>query len=157
LDNDASRVINRTALIENLLNQIILNYVSPRKDAFKLFWDVLLDSSIIALGSKVKVAMAISQQFNIKLSQNSLHKVVAYRNAFAHHALDSHPTMVIGKTPNEDELHYVLHIIKQSGKTERKRRDVALDEFSTSYEVAKKSLVQLLSAVKSYTEPTRNR
>ena len=149
MDNDVSQVINRTAVIENMLNQVILNYASPRKDAFEVFWNVLLDSSIILLGSKVKVAMAISQQLNIKLDRDSLHKVLSYRNAFAHHALDSHPTVVMGKTPDEDELHYVLHIISQSGKTQRKRRDVALDEFNDSYEVAKKSLVELLNAIKS--------
>ena len=93
--------------------------------------------------------MAISQQLNIKLNQDSLHKVVYYRNAFAHHALYSHPTLLVGKTPDEDEQHCMLHVIKNSGKTERKRRQDALKEFNKQYEVAKKSLVELRDAIKN--------
>jgi hypothetical protein len=148
LDNDVSQVIDRTALIENMLNQVILNYAAPRKDAFELYWDVLLDSSIMPLGSKLRVAMAISQRLNIKIDQDSLHKVVTYRNAFAHHPLDSHPTLVVGKTPDEDEQILMLHIVRQSGKTDRKSRDQALNEFNSSYELAKTSLSELLNAIK---------
>ena len=116
MENDVSKVIDRTALIENILNQVILNYSAPRKDAFNFFWDVLLDSSIMPLGSKVKVAMAISQELNIKLKQDSLHKVLSYRNAFAHHSLNSHPTLAVGKTPEEDKAYYSFQVIKNSGK-----------------------------------------
>lgn len=130
MDNDVSKVIDRTALIENILNQIILNYSAPRKDAFSFFWDILLDSSIMALGSKVRVAMAISQELKIKLKQDSLHKVLSYRNAFAHHSLNSHPTLAIGKTPEDDRSFYSLQVITNSGNTERKSREDALEEFN---------------------------
>lgn len=61
-DTDLVSVVNRTATIENILNQVIENYFSPRKELKIFFWDVLLDSSVMALGSKVKVAMAIAQK-----------------------------------------------------------------------------------------------
>ena len=158
LDNDLSQVIDRTALIENMLNQAIHNYASPRKDAFEFFWNVLLDSSIILLGSKVKVAMAISQQLGINIDQEPFHKIMAHRNAFAHHALDSHPTLAVGKTPDDDQLHHhhMLHIIKSSGKTERKSRKQALDEFNDNYEMARNSLAELLDAIKNQAQSRRH-
>lgn len=151
-NNDVSQVINRTAFIENLLNQVIINYACPRKDTFHFFWDVLLDSSIMSLGSKVKVAIAISQRLKVKLDQNSLHKLMSYRNAFAHQGVEAHPRLFVCENPEEDELHYMLHIITHSGKTQRKRRDIALTEFNDNFEVAKKSLVNLLNAVKAKTQ-----
>jgi len=150
MDNDVSKVIDRTALIENILNQIILNYSAPRKDAFSFFWDILLDSSIMALGSKVRVAMAISQELKIKLKQDSLHKVLSYRNAFAHHSLNSHPTLAIGKTPDDDRSFYSLQVMTNSGKTERKSREDALKEFNNHFEIAKKSLLELRDAIGKY-------
>ena len=77
------------------------------------------------------------------------HKLISYRNAFAHHSVDAHPTSLVNKNPEKDELHYMLHIINNSGKTQRKRRDIALCEFNDNYEVAKKSLLKLLNAVKA--------
>lgn len=149
LDNDVSQVINRTALIENMLSQVILSYTAPRKDVFEFFWDVLLDSSIMPLGSKLKVVKAISQRLNIKINEQSLHKVVTYRNAFAHHALDSHPVLAVGKTPDDDQVCHMLHIIKPSGEVDRKSRKQALDEFNDNYKIAKEALVQLLDVIKN--------
>ncbi len=147
MENDVSQVINRTALIENILDQVIIKYVSPRQEAYEFCWNVLLDSSIMQLGSKLKVVMAISEQLNIKLKKDTLHKVLSYRNAFAHHALNSHATLVVGKTPSEDRLDYMLHILSSSGKTERKSREDALEEFNQYYEVAKKELTTLLKKI----------
>lgn len=147
LDNDVSQVLNRTDLIENILNQIIISYSAPRKEAYNFFRDVLLDSSIVSLGSKLKVAKAISQQLNFKLKHVSLHKVLSLRNAFAHHSLDSHPTLFVGKTDEETEAHYMLHILNSSGKTEIKRREDALKEFNKHFVIAKKSLVELRNTI----------
>ena len=141
--NDVSKVISRTALIENLLNQIILKYSSPRKEAFQFFWDVLLDSSIMPLGSKVKVVMAITQNLGGKLNSTPIHKVISLRNAFAHHDINAHATIAVGKTPEEDESYYMLQIITQSGKVDRKRREDALEEFNINYKLAKEALVKL--------------
>ena len=154
MNNDLIQIIDRTALIENLLNQVIEKYCSPRKEALQFFWEVVLDSSIMRLGAKIKVAMAISQKLNVKLAKNSLHELVSYRNAFAHHSLDSHPILVVGKTPDQDETRNMLHIIRSSGETDRKHRDTALREFMNAYEEGKKSLVDLLNAVKAGRQKT---
>ena len=149
MDNDVSQVIDRTDLVENLLNQVIHKYSSPRKEAFDFFWNILLDSSIIPLGSKIKLVMAISQELDIKLKHDSLHKIVSFRNAFAHHSLNSHQTIFVGKNPDEDQHYYMLQIITQSGKTKRIRREEALREFNNHYEIAKESLVELLEKIKN--------
>ena len=80
-DGALARVVDRTALIENILNQVLEAYCRPRDEASRFFWNVLLDSSILPLGSKVKVAMAISQELATALNQQSLHKLVSLRNA----------------------------------------------------------------------------
>ena len=147
-ESDVANVIDRTALIENILSQVIEAYCEPRKDRFMFFWSVLLDSSIMPMGSKTKAAMAIAQEMRFKLDQNSLHNVVSLRNAFAHQPTNAHPVLVVGKTPEEDEFHLQLQILSNSGKISMKRRLDALDEFNAAYSLAKASLVELLSAIK---------
>jgi len=147
-ENDLADVIDRTALIENILSQIIEAFCEPRKDRFIFFWSVLLDSSIMPMGSKVKVAMAIAQEMKFKIDQNALHSVVSLRNAFAHQPTNSHPVLVVGKAPDEDEMHLQLQILSNSGKITMKRRQDALAEFNESYRVAKNSLVALLNTIK---------
>ena len=146
--DDVVEIINRTALIENLLNQVIEQYCRPAREAFPLFWNVMLDSSIITLGAKIKVAMAISQEMKVKLNNDALHKLLAYRNAFAHHKVDSHPTLCVGKNSSEDELHFMLYIITSTGKIQEKRRDVARREFDDIFLLAKDSLLNLLKEVR---------
>lgn len=145
---DLALVIDRTALVENMLNQVIEQFCCPRKEAFSFFWGVVLDSSIMPMGAKVKVAMAISQELDAKLNQKALHNLISLRNAFAHHSVNSHPTMFIGKIPEENKSYYTLQIISNSGKVSRKRREEAFDDFNSSYEMAKESLAGLLEAIK---------
>ena len=147
-ENDLADVIDRTDLIENILSQIIEAFCEPRKDRFMFFWSVLLDSSIMPMGSKVKVAMAISQEMKFKLDQKALHSVISLRNAFAHQPTNSHPVLVIGKTSDEDEMHLQLQILSSSGKISMMRRQDALAKFNESYKVAKTSLVALLNTIK---------
>ena len=100
------------------------------------------------MGSKTKVAMAIAQEMKLKLDQNSLHSVVSLRNAFAHQPTDSYPLLVVGKTPEENEMHLQLQILSNSGRISMKRRQEALAEFIEAYKVAKASLIVLLDAIK---------
>lgn len=145
--DDLVHVVDRTALIENLLNQIIERYCSPRKEAFDFFWQVVLDSSIMSLGAKVKVAMAVSQRVGVKLKSDPLHKLLSYRNAFAHHALDAHSVVLAKKNPEQDELHYYLHVISNSGKIQEIRRDEAVKDFDMYHALARTSLLELRDAV----------
>jgi hypothetical protein len=142
--NDINDVVDGTAHIENLLDQIIINFTCPRKNARLFFWQIMLDSSILSLGAKIKVVMAISQECDCRIDQNSLHSLMSYRNAFAHQRTDSNPAEVNGARPGESEQHYMLHIINNAGKTEMKNRSEALDEFNEAFTQAKASLRPLL-------------
>ncbi|MGH9972212.1 MAG: hypothetical protein ACREBG_31080 [Pyrinomonadaceae bacterium] len=132
-NQDVALIVDQMASIENMLNQVIEKFCGPRREAFPFFWNVGLDSSIMPVGGKVKAAMAIAQELDVKLDGDALHKLVALRNAFAHHRTNSHPTMFVGKTTQDDESHYMLQIISNSGKISRKRRADALNEFNTAY------------------------
>jgi len=156
LDNDLTQIINKTALIENVLSQVIINYSSPRKDAYGYFWDVLLDNSVMSLGAKVKAVMAISHETNIKVNKNSLHKILEYRNAFAHHSLNDNPVFRVGIAENEGSMYYRLNILKSSGKVERINRLDVLEEFNKNYETALKSLVNINDAVKEQVKNNEN-
>ena len=156
LTNDVSQVINRTALIENLLNQVIIGYSSPRKDAILFFWEVLLDSSVLPLGSKVKAVMAISQKLGVKFNQDVLHKVISYRNAFAHHATDAHPVLAVGKTPEEDTSHNMLHLLEASGKIQKIKREDAFKDFNKYYAEAREKLVEIILLIKEQVKENDN-
>jgi hypothetical protein len=145
---DLERIVARTALIENMLNQVVTNYCAPRKDLHNFFWDVLLDSSVMPIGSKVKVAMAISQKLRQKLNRNSLHKVMSLRNAFAHHSIDSHPVFMVKRPPDEGSVRYELQVLDNEGRLTRTPRTEAVEQFDTAYEQARESLRALLAAIK---------
>ncbi len=154
-NSDVSNVIDGVDHIENLINQIIHNYLSPRKEAFEFVWHVVLDSSIMSLGAKIKLVVAISKKLEIKIDRNALHQVGALRNAFAHHGLRSHPTMSVGKTPEEDESYYVLQILTNGGELKRIRREEALEEFKKYYRSSLDSLMPLQKMTKEILQKSR--
>lgn len=107
----------------------------------------MLDSSIMPLGSKIKVVMAISQKVELRVKSSPLHKVISVRNAFAHHGTSSHPTLYAGKGLQDDGMEYHFQIITQSGKVERKTREEALEEFNTAFLEAKNQLIEIRDKV----------
>ena len=146
--NDLTWIINEFSFIENLMDQIISNFTSPRKDAHFFFWQVILDSSVISVGSKVKVMMAISQECGIKINPDPIHKLLSIRNAFAHSKTNSHPCMVVGKTPEQNEMHYYLHTLSNSGQIKKVKRTEAVEEFNKLYGKAKEQLLELVAKTK---------
>lgn len=141
-------VIDRTSHIENLMNQVIEGYCGPRKDRFDFFWSILLDSSIMPLGGKVRAVSAIAQQLKFKVDASQLHNILSLRNEFAHQDTSSHPLMVVGRTPEQNSSHYQLHIISSSGRVSRKKREEALEQFRAAYKAAKMNLVEFIGVVK---------
>jgi len=148
-DPDVVRVIDRTALIENLLNQVIIGFCRPRNDAWEFMWSVVLDTSVMSLGAKLRVAMATAGEMNLKLDKDALHDVLAMRNAFAHHSSTAHPVLTVGATPDDDRIYNQLWILGTSGNITRKERAAALAEFERAYESARKSLMQLNEAIRA--------
>ncbi len=147
IDDDLMRVVDRTALIENILNQVIERFCQPRREPFMFFWNVVLDSSVMPLGAKVKVAMAISHEVKFKLDREALHSVIELRNAFAHHPLSSHPVFFNNKASGESEVRLELQVLRGNGKLTRMSRAEALKSFSEAFKAAKESLVALRDSI----------
>jgi hypothetical protein len=139
-------VIDGTAFIEGVMDQIIEGYCQPRPGAFSLFWNVLLNTSVLPLGSKVKVVSAIAQDMGLPLERNAIHDLVALRNAFAHNAVESHPTLEFGQ---DSEVRYAFTVIKNSGRVSKQSRSEAFQSFGSAYAQAQKSLCELRSAIDS--------
>lgn len=144
---DVVDVVDRVAFIENLINQIIVGYCKPREAAWEFMWSIVLDTSVMSLGAKVKVISALSHEMDFKLDKDSLHRVIALRNAFAHHASDAHPVIAVGRTPEEDSTYFQFWVLEGSGKISRIRRHEAFAEFDVNYRKARESLGKLLSMV----------
>ena len=142
MDNDVAKVIDRTDLIENIIDQIIVKYVSPRNEIYTFFRNVILNNSIISLGAKVKLVSLIAKDIEFNLDKHPIHVILKYRNAFAHHGLQSHPTLIVGKTPEEDKSEYQLVVISSS-TVDRESRESALKNFNENYILAKSTLVDL--------------
>src|SRR5690606_14194925 len=75
-------VVDGTAQLENIMNQIIEGYCEPCRDRFTFFWTVVLDSSVMTLGGKVRVVSAIADQLDTKIESGKLSSVLSLRNAF---------------------------------------------------------------------------
>jgi hypothetical protein len=140
---DVVNVIDRVAYIENIINQVIVGYCKPRNDAWEFMWSIVLDTSIMPLGAKVKVAMAAAHELGFDLERNALHRVIALRNAFAHHASNAHPVLSVGRTPEEDSSYYQFWVLEGSGKISRIKRHDAFTEFNQAYIKARDSLIKL--------------
>lgn len=143
IENDVVEVIDKTALIENIINQIIISFCRPRNDIFDFMWNVLLDTSVMSLGAKIKVIFAISTRINFKINQNTLHKIIEYRNAFAHHSSDAHPVLVVSRAGGFSSQYNHLLVLRGSGKVDTIKRHEAFKSFNSSYIIARDSLIAL--------------
>jgi hypothetical protein len=144
---DVVDVIDRAALIENIINQIIVGYCKPRKDAWEFMWCIVLDTSVMSLGAKVRVVLAVAHEMGFKLEKDALHRVIALRNAFAHHATDAHPVLAVGRTPEEDTSYFQFLVLDGSRKISRIKRHKAFTDFNSAYCKVRDSLAQLKNMV----------
>jgi hypothetical protein len=147
--SDLVIVIDRSANIEKLMTRIIFSYCSPRQDARPFMWNIMLDSSVMTLGAKAKVVMAIAQELNFKFEKDALHRVLDLRNAFAHHATDANFNMGMGPD-GETEFFYEFWVLRSSGKLEKKKRQQAFEEFNKAYVIAQQSLVGLANVTAQF-------
>jgi hypothetical protein len=133
---DLVLVIDRAALLEHLINQIICAYCAP---------SIVLDTSVMSLGAKTKVVMAVAQQVDYKLDKNSIHTAIALRNSFAHNAHDANRVVEVGVT--EEAYYHEFWILQSSGRLDKKKRHEALKEFNEAYTKARRSLIGLVMRV----------
>lgn len=144
---DLVTVINRADMVENLFNQIISNYIGTRKNQFSFVWHVLLDTSVMALGAKQKVVMAIANEMGFKLQKNPLVMVIQLRNSFAHHRTNAHPVIVFGRTDAETTGYSQFYSLNADGVLVKRKRHEAFDEFNKYYKIARAQLVELRNLV----------
>lgn len=142
--DDLGTILNRTALVEAVMDQVIESFCRPRRSAYKFFVQVLLHSSTLSLGAKAKLITAIAQEVGHPVSKDEIHRVIALRNAFAHHPLDSHPTFRFGI---DEQIRYELAVINSSGSVKRTDRTDALVEFNKIQPIALRSIYSLRDAV----------
>lgn len=64
---DLVRVINRASMIESLMNHLIATYCAPREYAQFFMSEIVLNTSVMPLGVKAKVVMAVAQTLDFKL------------------------------------------------------------------------------------------
>lgn len=145
---DLVLVINRAGHIENMFNQIISAYCAPREHAWYFMLSVVLDTSVMPLGSKLKVVMAVAHELKFKLPKEALFKVVQLRNSFAHNTTDSHAVLQIGKTDDETTSYNEFHTLDSSGVLKKSKRHEAFDSFNESFESSRVALSVLLGMVK---------
>lgn len=146
-ESDVSYVINRTATLENIMNQIIYAYCQPSKNADNFFWDVILDSSIMSLGAKVKAVCAIAFQSSFKMDSAVFHKAISLRNAFAHHSVDAHQMYIAGREKGTGESISMLQVLKSNGNLELMERRSARARFELEYTNARAILVKLMTHI----------
>jgi hypothetical protein len=143
-------VIDRLSTIENNLDQIISNFIRPKESSFHFFWDVMLDSSILPIGSKIRLCVAIAQNLQIKVNPTTLHKLIALRNAFAHQGSNENPIYVIGKTDEDTEAFNALKVISQSGRISLTKREKAFEEFNENYRKSLDILLEIKEKLKEH-------
>lgn len=146
-EQDLVSVINRADHIENLFNQIISDYISPREDSWAFMWHVVLDTSVMTLAAKQKVVMAIAHEMGVNLEKNPLIMVIQLRNSFAHHRTNAHPMLMVGKTPEEDKMYSQLYTLDSNGILNRRRRHEAFEDFTKYYKIANAALLELRNKV----------
>lgn len=139
--------MDRTALVESVMDQVIESFCRPRRSAYKFFVQVMMHGSILPLGAKAKLITAIAQEVNHVLdkdARDAIHKVIALRNAFAHHPLDSYPTFRFGQ---DEQIRYELAVVNSYGSVKRTDRADALAEFKDVQPQALKAIYALRDAV----------
>jgi hypothetical protein len=144
--DELGSILNRTALIEAVMDQVIEAYCRPRQTAYRFFMQVMLHSSTISLGTKAKLVAAIAQEVDFKINKDEIHKLISLRNGFAHHPLDSHPTFRFGV---DAQIRYELAVITSSGSVKRTDRELALAEFNELHPRVLRSIYSLRDAVDS--------
>jgi hypothetical protein len=156
---DLAAVIDGAAIIELLFDQVILLFYQPQQQEH--FSALVLSSSVLPLGTKLKIVSGIAAQKKHTLSNDSIHRVLELRNAFAHHStganveiqmpsIDSEVSIIFDENlrPTSDSpLKYFLHVVDGKGRVKKTARDEALSQFQKHQPLARKELERLVQAI----------
>src|SRR3989344_215226 len=136
VERKTGAVVELTKDIELKLDNLILDYIIPKNIGFTR--DIILNSSILTTGNKIKILKNICNKLNVKQDFADLHKLVNIRNVFAH-----------GKpfVEGEDEI-FRLFEIKGDGKTNKVELDKLHDKFINLFNQQTQMLIKLHSKIK---------
>jgi hypothetical protein len=149
---DLVKVVNRSAHIENLMNQIIEAFCAPRKKAASFMWLVLLDSSIMPMGSKMKVVATIANILGCEFERVNLNRLLSIRNVFAHNSTAGVPVIVFGANGEPGHGQSQFWTMDSLGAIKVEFRHELFREFNEKFDVVKASLLSLRDAVKKDVE-----
>jgi len=141
-------VIDCISTIENNLDQIISSFIAPKESSYHFFWSIMLDSSILPIGSKIKLFVAISQNIDAKTNPTVLHKLIALRNAFAHQGSNENPVFIAQKGTKECKGFNALKVISQSGRVSLMDRGKAFEQFNQHYKASLDMLLEIKEKLK---------
>lgn len=122
-------VIERFIKVEEHINTIILEYFQP--DNKELFKSVVLNSSILTIGSKLKILVNIG----VKNSTiDKIRKLSAIRNGFAHTLIISQMNVKVPSKSNpvktiETNITSIVNVMNSSGKIIQKNAHEYLTEY----------------------------
>lgn len=125
-------IIQSTNRIEASINPIITNYFQPKDK--KLFQEIILNSSIMHIGSKYKVIGNIHPFESNKISQ--LRKLFAIRNYFAHADI-LHPVILKitqGESTEHIDIPRSIRYMNSQGIYTHASTEELLDNFISHYE-----------------------
>jgi len=140
-------VIDKTNYIEHTLKSILTKYIAARNDLTTFVNDILLHSSIVGLGQKIKLLhYIIDRERWPKIDVNHFHTVLNIRNAFAHSdTVTQHFVVNLRKNgpSGVTDAFQLLHTISSSGDYRKVKRRDALDEFTQSFVIVRDYLHDL--------------
>lgn len=128
-------VINKLKWIEYSLDRIIENHVGPKDTCF--FHGIILNSSVISFGVKLKIIKTICEMKNVKYDFNNLHKLSTLRNIFAHES------SYWDLTEQKIENMYKIDELRSDGKRVSHILQQKYDEFLEIYETESENIKEL--------------
>ena len=125
-------IIDRMYQIEVKIDFIILDYYKPEKRSE--FLKIILNSSIISIGGKIKILNNI-EDFDKKII-SKIQKIAPIRNAFAHLPVTEQINISIDEdaegnliSSKIDEIIAEMEVMTSSGQLRRKKTSELRDEF----------------------------
>ena len=135
-------VIDRMNQIESRLNSKITEFFEP--DDEKKFKKVVLNSSVISIGGKLKI-LANCELIDSKLI-NKIRELSSIRNGFAHSILGHGSSIIIkehedgSKSTKGKESYHFLEVMNAQGKLKSKKVHKHLERFHKLYHEIREAL-----------------
>ncbi len=122
-------VIERFIRVEESINKIILDYFKP--DNKEIFISVVLNSSILTIGSKIKILVNIGVENS---TIDKIRKLSAIRNGFAHTLIINQiyinvPSKSESEKTIETNVISIINVMNSSGKIIKKNAHEYLTEY----------------------------